>query len=109
MKVGVSAVDMDGARRNVEADIPEWDFDGVRSAARNSWNDYLSKIDIETNDDDQRIMFYTALYHTGVQPNLFTDADGRYLGMDLKPHQGSVEILSTRFSHCGILSVPITP
>ena len=91
VKVGVSAVDMDGARRNVEADIPEWDFDGVRSAARNSWNDYLSKIDIETNDDDQRIMFYTALYHTGVQPNLFTDADGRYLGMDLKPHQGSVE------------------
>ena len=75
----------------MEADIPEWDFDGVRSAARNSWNDYLSKIDIETNDDDQRIMFYTALYHTGVQPNLFTDADGRYLGMDLKPHQGSVE------------------
>ena len=91
VKVGVSAVDMDGARRNVEADIPEWDFDSVRSAARNSWNDYLSKIDIETNDDDQRIMFYTALYHTGVQPNLFTDADGRYLGMDLKPHQGSVE------------------
>ena len=91
VKVGVSAVDMDGARRNVEADIPEWDFDSVRSAARNSWNDYLSKIDIETDDDDQRIMFYTALYHTGVQPNLFTDADGRYLGMDLKPHQGSVE------------------
>ena len=45
-------MDMDGARRNVEADIPEWDFDSVRSAARNSWNDYLSKIDIETNDDD---------------------------------------------------------
>ena len=91
MKVGVSAVDMDGARKNVEAEIPGWDFDGVKKAARQSWNDYLSKIDIETENADQRTMFYTALYHTGVQPNLFTDADGRYLGMDLKPHQGSVD------------------
>ena len=91
VKVGVSAVDMDGARKNVEAEIPGWDFDGVRSAARQAWNDYLSKIDIRTQNADQRTMFYTALYHTGLQPNLFTDADGRYFGMDLKPHQGSVD------------------
>ena len=43
VKVGVSAVDMDGARKNVEAEIPGWDFDGVKKAARQSWNDYLSK------------------------------------------------------------------
>ena len=91
VKVGVSAVDIDGARKNVEAEIPEWDFDGVRSAARKSWNQYLSKIDIDTDNKDQKTMFYTALYHTGVQPNLFTDVDGRYLGMDLKPHQGKAE------------------
>ena len=91
VKVGVSAVDMDGARKNVEAEIPGWDFDGVRSAARQAWNDYLSKIDIRTQNADQRTMFYTALYHTGLQPNLFTDVDGRYFGMDLKPHQGSVD------------------
>ena len=91
VKVGVSAVDMDGARKNVEAEIPGWDFDGVRSAARQAWNDYLSKIDIRTQNADQRTMFYTALNHTGLQPNLFTDADGRYFGMDLKPHQGSVD------------------
>ncbi len=90
VKVGVSAVDMDGARRNVETEIPGWDFDGVRRSARQSWNDYLSKIDITTSDDRQRTIFYTSLYHTGMQPNLFTDVDGRYLGMDLKPHQGSV-------------------
>lgn len=88
VKVGVSAVDVDGARRNVEAEIPGWDFDGVRRAARRAWNDYLAKIDIRTDDETQRTLFYTALYHTGMQPNLFTDADGRYLGMDLKPHQG---------------------
>ena len=91
VKVGVSAVDMDGARKNVEAEISGWDFDGVRRAARQQWNTYLSKIDIDTKDNDQRTMFYTALYHTGMQPNLFTDADGRYFGMDLKPHQGRVE------------------
>jgi predicted alpha-1,2-mannosidase len=91
VKVGVSAVDMDGARKNVESEIPAWDFDGVRTAARADWNRYLAKIDIQTTDADQRTMFYTALYHTGMQPNLFTDADGRYLGMDLKAHQGSVD------------------
>ena len=98
---------MDGARRNVEAEIPGWDFDGVRSAARQAWNDYLSKIDIRTQNADQRTMFYTALYHTGLQPNLFTDADGRYFGMDLKPHQAVWTNLCTRYSPCGILSVLI--
>ena len=88
VKVGVSAVDMEGARRNVEAELPSWDFDKVRMQAREAWNAYLGKIDIETEDRDQRTMFYTALYHTGMQPNLFSDADGRYLGMDLKAHQG---------------------
>ena len=99
VKVGISAVDIDGARKNVEAEIPEWGFNGVRKAARASWNDYLAKIDIDTDDKDQKTMFYTALYHTGVQPNLFTDVDGRYLGMDLKAHQGSVnEPMYTIFS-----------
>lgn len=91
VKVGISAVDMDGARRNVEAELPGWDFDGVRNAARQAWNKYLSAIDVETADSEQRTIFYTALYHTGMQPNLFTDADGRYLGMDLKVHQGSTD------------------
>lgn len=99
VKVGISAVDVEGARKNVEAEIPEWDFNGVRKAARASWNDYLAKIDIDTDNKDQKTMFYTALYHTGMQPNLFTDVDGRYLGMDLKAHQGSVnEPMYTVFS-----------
>ena len=99
VKVGISAVDVEGARKNVEAEIPEWDFNGVRKAARASWNNYLAKIDIDTDNKDQKTMFYTALYHTGMQPNLFTDVDGRYLGMDLKAHQGSVnEPMYTVFS-----------
>ncbi|MEG1562465.1 MAG: GH92 family glycosyl hydrolase [Bacteroides sp.] len=91
VKIGVSAVDWDGAKRNVEADIPQWDFEGVRSQAKAEWNNYLAKIDIDTSDKNQKTIFYTALYHTGVQPNLFTDADGRYLGMDLQVHQGDVK------------------
>ncbi|MGM9804664.1 MAG: GH92 family glycosyl hydrolase [Muribaculaceae bacterium] len=87
-KVGVSGVDIDGAKKNVLTEIPEWDFDGVRVAARNRWNAFLSKVDIETEDADERAIFYTALYHTGLQPNVYTDVDGRYLGMDLKVHQG---------------------
>lgn len=86
-KVGVSAVDIDGAKNNVTSEISNWEFEKVRKEAKQRWNEYLSKIDIDTDDNDQRTTFYTALYHTGLQPNTFTDADGRYWGMDMKPHQ----------------------
>ena len=91
VKVGVSAVDVEGARKNVEAEIPEWDFEKVRTDAHNEWNKYLSKIDIKTADAKNKEIFYTALYHTAISPNLFTDVDGRYLGMDLEVHQGNVD------------------
>ena len=99
VKVGVSAVDIAGARKNVESEIPGWDFDKVRKNARSAWNQYLSKIDITTPDKDDKTIFYTALYHTAISPNLFTDADGRYLGMDLEVHQGdTINPLYTVFS-----------
>ena len=90
-KVGISAVDIDGAKNNVLSEIPEWDFDGVKAAAHQRWSEYLAKIDIETGDADHRAIFYTALYHAGLQPYTFTDADGRYYGMDMKVHQGDAE------------------
>lgn len=91
-KIGVSAVDEDGARGNVEAEMPGFDFDGTRGAARGKWNEWLSKIDVpETENKDDLTTFYTALYHTAIAPNLFTDADGRYLGMDRKPKQGTTD------------------
>jgi predicted alpha-1,2-mannosidase len=88
VKVGVSAVDMEGAKKNVMSEIPQWDFDAIRANAREAWNNYLAKIDITTDSEEDKAIFYTALYHTAISPNLFTDADGRYLGMDLQPHQG---------------------
>ncbi|MEG1837758.1 MAG: GH92 family glycosyl hydrolase [Bacteroidaceae bacterium] len=90
VKIGISAVDMEGAQKNIEAEIPGWDFEKVRIDARKAWNDNLSKIDITTKDSNQKTIFYTALYHTAISPNLFTDIDGRYRGMDLKIHQGDV-------------------
>lgn len=91
VKVGISAVDVEGARKNLEAEIPDWGFDKVRNDAYSEWNKYLSKIDIKTGDEDSKNIFYTSLYHTAISPNLFTDVDGRYLGMDLKVHQGNVD------------------
>ncbi|EJW97481.1 glycoside hydrolase family 92 [gut metagenome] len=91
VKVGVSAVDAKGAQNNVLSEITDWNFDKVRQHARNEWNHYLSKIDVTTTNLDDKTIFYSALYHTGISPNLFTDADGRYLGMDLKVHQGDIK------------------
>lgn len=90
VKMAVSAVDMEGAQKNLEAEIPRWDFEGIRKSARQAWNNYLSKIDVTTAEQDDKTIFYTAMYHTAISPNLFTDVDGRYLGMDLKTHQGDV-------------------
>lgn len=90
VKMAVSAVDMEGAQKNLEAEIPGWDFEGIRKSARQAWNNYLSKIDVTTAEQDDKTIFYTAMYHTAISPNLFTDVDGRYLGMDLKTHQGDV-------------------
>lgn len=87
VKVGVSAVDIEGAKNNVLTEIQDWNFDKVRIDAKNEWNALLSRINIETTDEVQKRIFYTALYHTAIHPNVFSDADGRYLGMDHKIHQ----------------------
>jgi predicted alpha-1,2-mannosidase len=87
VKVALSAVDSDGARRNLDADPPGWDFDATRAAARAAWNEALSRLEVDGGTDAQRTVFYTALYHTLLQPYLFQDADGRYLGMDRQVHQ----------------------
>lgn len=89
-KIAVSAVDEDGAKGNVEAEMPGFDFDATRAEARKKWNQWLSKIEVpDTENEDDLTVFYTALYHTAIAPNFFTDADGRYLGMDRKPKQGT--------------------
>lgn len=80
-KVGISGVDEDGARRNVEAEMPDWDFDAIANRATETWNKALSVIDVETDDNDSRTVFYTALYHSMLQPSVSSDVDGRYRTM----------------------------
>ncbi len=86
VKVGLSAVDIDGAIANLYADIPDFDFERVRTQARAAWDDTLSCIHVETPNEDDRKIFYTALYHAHMAPTLFSDADGRYRGMDRQVH-----------------------
>jgi len=86
VKVGISAVDIDGALRNLRAEINHWDFDKVRSDAKRAWNAELNKIVVSGGTDSQLTNFYTALYHVMTVPNLFMDVDGRYRGRDFKTH-----------------------
>lgn len=90
VKLALSAVDEKGAQKNL-AEIPGWDFDKVQADARQEWNKYLSKIDVTTSDEEQKTVFYTSLYHTGFAPNLFTDIDGRYRGLDRNIHQTTTD------------------
>jgi putative alpha-1,2-mannosidase len=84
LKVGLSAVSIEGARKNLEAEVPHWDFDKVRKDARAAWNKELSKIEVSGGTDAEMTNFYTALYHTMVVPNIYNDVDGNYRGMDGK-------------------------
>ncbi len=87
VKVGISGVSAEGALKNLEAEIPAWDFEGVRRAAHESWQRELSRLAVESSDFKRKQIFYTALYHTMLAPTLYDDADGRYRGMDLEVHQ----------------------
>ena len=82
VKVGLSAVDVEGAIRNLEAEIPGWDFAGVRAASRRAWSAELSQVKVEGAGERERRIFHTALYHAHLAPTLFSDVDGRYRAMD---------------------------
>lgn len=89
LKVGISFVDLDGARRNYNAELKDKNFEQVRHEARDAWNRELSRIIIKGGSDDERTIFYTALYHTMIDPRVYTDVDGRYVGGDYKIHQST--------------------
>jgi len=86
IKTGISSTGIAGARMNLESEITDWDFEKYRQNASMIWNTYLHKIEIEA-DDTQKELFYTALYHTLVTPNLVSDVDGAYFGPDFKTHK----------------------
>lgn len=77
MKVALSTTGVEGAKANMAAEVPGWDFEGVRTAAKADWNSYLSRIEV-TGTDEEKTNFYTSFYHALIQPNEISDVDGRY-------------------------------
>jgi len=86
VKVALSGVDIEGALRNLEAELPGWDFDATHEAARAAWEKELSRVRIGGASPAQARIFYTGFYHTMMAPTLFSDVDGRYRGMDTAIH-----------------------
>jgi predicted alpha-1,2-mannosidase len=87
VKVAISAVSTDGARANLAAELPHWEFEQAISNGKASWNRELNKIDASGGTEDQLTNFYTALYHSMIAPNLFMDVDGQYRGRDGQTHK----------------------
>ncbi len=103
VRVGISYVSLANAQANLEAEQPgakqrtgendssndSWNanFDAIRAAARARWNDWLGRIAVQGGSDDERRIFYTALYHSLLHPNLFSDTNGDYAGFDGRTHR----------------------
>jgi predicted alpha-1,2-mannosidase len=98
VKSGISFVSIDGARKNLSHDIPGWDFDEVRQRGRALWDDALSSIEIEGASDDERKIFYTAMYHAMIDPRAIADVDGKYTGGDGEIHAAAGYTPRTIFS-----------
>jgi len=82
-KIALSTVSVEGAKLNLQSEIPGWNFEQVKHNAENTWNDYLGRISIQAGDRQKEI-FYTSLYHFFLQPSNIADADGKYRGADDK-------------------------
>ena len=88
VKCALSAVSVEDAKANLKTELPGWNFSETVASADQAWNEELGKIDVETDDDEVRTIFYTALYHTMTAPSVFSDVTGNYRGADGKVHHG---------------------
>ncbi|WP_346316156.1 GH92 family glycosyl hydrolase [Chitinophaga sp. YIM B06452] len=86
MKAGISFVSIEGAKANLEAEIKDWNFDLVRQRATDLWNKALGKMTVSGGTEEEKTVFYTALYHTMIDPRTFSDVDRKYIGGDGKVH-----------------------
>ncbi len=98
VKSGISFVSVAGAKLNLESDIPDWDFDNVTKNAKSLWADALNSVNTEGATERDREIFYTAMYHTMIDPRAFSDADGKYIGADKQVHESKDFTYRTIFS-----------
>ena len=76
-KIALSTTSVEGAKKNMDSELPGWDFEATRQAAKDSWNNYLKRIEV-TGTDAQKANYYTSFYHALIQPNQISDVDGMY-------------------------------
>ena len=89
VRIGLSPVSMEGARRNLHTELNTWDFARIYAQADRKWRDQLRKVSVLGGSPSDKTVFYTALYHTMTAPSLFCDADGTYRGADGQTHEGN--------------------
>lgn len=97
-KAGISFVDLEGARNNLQTEIEDWNFGQVKENARELWADALGTIEIEGASEEQKEIFYTSMYHSMIDPRKFSDVDGRYYGGDHKIQESKGFTCRTVFS-----------
>jgi predicted alpha-1,2-mannosidase len=98
MNVGISFTDLEGAEKNFNAELKNKKFDQILDQTKSAWNNVLNKIEIEGGTDDMKTVFYTALYHTMIDPRDMSDVDGRYPGPNGKIYQSENFTKRTIFS-----------
>ena len=98
VKVGISAVDYEGAKENCKKEISNFDFDLIARKAFEIWNEKMNKIEVSGGTLDEKSIFYTALYHTMIAPNMYSDINNKYRGHDGKIYEDESFQMHTVFS-----------
>ncbi|MBR4994502.1 MAG: GH92 family glycosyl hydrolase [Alistipes sp.] len=98
VKVALSPVSIEGAKANMEAELPGWNFKRTIAEAKKAWEKELSKMEITTTDEAAKRTFYTALYHTMIAPSEYCDVNGDYYGPDKQIHKGNGHTTYTTYS-----------
>ena len=98
IKFALSAVSSEGALQNMQAEIPDWNFEEIRQQGKQKWNKELSKVVVETLSEEDKITFYTAMYHCFLSPVVYEDVSGMYRGLDQNIHQSESFTNYTIFS-----------
>ena len=98
INMGISSVSIDGARKNLESEAPVFDFDVYKKKAEKQWDDQLGMITINSDDEDAKAIFYSALYHSSIAPYTLSDVGGDYRGLDGQIHNDPNQNHYTSFS-----------
>ncbi|HYK75971.1 MAG TPA: GH92 family glycosyl hydrolase [Daejeonella sp.] len=98
IKFALSPVSQQNALANMQAEIPHWDFDRVKTEGQQLWNNELNKVQVQTLNNDEKVNFYTSMYHSFLSPSTYMDIDGSYRGLDQENHKASNFTNYTTFS-----------